>query len=582
LTPKLTSKTKILAVSTIILAIILSALLVPPYLNSISNSSEGAIIIPMQTSQQPNWINASKLINTLLQLNFKVYLLSEPIGAISGTHRGDFVIPVHQQSAGATSMLSQYILYLSKQLNVTITQAGNTQANVYPLNQAKVAVYYGGGVSGGSLEHIHALEQAGFSLSTVNQNNMNIGDLSQFNVLTFPGGGPYLNALNENDTNGIKQFVNAGGGYLGTCGGSVLGVELGLLDVQNVMKNFTGVMYEDWSDSRGPVILNVTDSNSLIVNGYSGNVTSTYYRGPFISQVGSGVDVVCTYQAATPDLAVFDPETMNDPVNIEKYHFTLQPNEINLYWGTPSIVSGSYGQGKVVLSTTHPEILSESQRLFVNCIFYLSSGSQIRLNTQQPNSSPDLQTGSLEPLSTAAISQANEVLSQLHQKAQTSQNTISGMEQINYEDTGATGDYMELYVDDVASRTKALIGDLGTLTADYSILQASNQTSLQINGTQISTESAQKIINYLLGLNGKLDTLNSVNQQLSNEMNMLQHLPANGTSQYYQAITDLNRAESTTLYTLKDQVDFDLLNLTFQIHALTVEIEFLNYQAGQR
>jgi glutamine amidotransferase-like uncharacterized protein len=584
LTPKLTSKTRIIAASTIVLAVILSALFVPPYLNSISNSSEGAIIIPMQTSQQPNWINASKLVNTLLQLNFQVYLLSEPIGAISGTHRGDFIIPVHQQPTGATVALSQYILYLSKQLNVTTTHAGNTQANVYPLNQAKVAVYYGGGVSGGSLEHIHALEQAGFSLSTVNENNMNVGDLSLFNVLTFPGGGPYLNSLNTADVDGIKQFVQGGGGYLGTCGGSVLGVELGLLDVQNVMKNFTGMLYEDWSDSRGPVILNITDSNSLIVNGYTGNLTSTYYRGPFISQVGSGVDVVCTYQASTPNLAVFDPETMNDPVNIEKYHFTLQPNEINLYWGTPSIVSGSYGEGKVVLSTTHPEILSESQRLFVNSVFYLSSGSQMRLNTQTAISqNPNLQTASLEPLNTAEISMANGVLSQLHQKAQTSQNIISGMEQLNYEDTGATGDYLELYVDDVASRTEALMGDLGTLTVDYSLLQASNQkTSLQINGTQISTESAQKIINYLLGLNGKLDTLSNVNQQLSDEMNTLQHLPANGTSQYYQAIRDLNRAESTTLYTLKDQVDFDLLSLTFQIHALTVEIEFLNYQAGQR
>jgi glutamine amidotransferase-like uncharacterized protein len=581
LTPKLTSKTKIIAVSTVILVIILSALFVSPYLNSISNPEDDAIIIPMKTSQQPNWINASKLVNTLLHLNYQVYLLSEPIKAISGTYRGDFLIPIHQQPA--ESLLSQYILFLSKQLNVTIMQAGSTQANVYPLNQAKVAIYYGNGVSGGSLEHIYALEQAGFSLSTVNENNMNIADLSQFNVLSFPGGGPYLNALNDQAVNGIKQFIHDGGGYLGTCGGSVLGVELGLLEVQNFRENVTGMQFKDWSDSRGPIILNITDSNSLIVNGFSGNVTSTYYRGPFISKVGSGVDVVCTYQAATPELLVFDPEIMNDPVVREKYNFTLQPNQINLYWGTPSIVSGNYGEGKVVLSTTHPEILAESQRLFVNSVFYLSSGSQIQLNPQQPNSNPNLQTGSLEPLSTAAITQANQLLTQLHQKAQTSQNIISGLEQINYENTGATGDYLELYVDDVASRTQALIGDLGNLVAVYTNLQILNQkTSLQINGTQISTENAQKIINYVLGLNGKLDILSNINQQLSNEMNMLQHLPANGTSQYYQAIRDLNGAESTTLYTLKDQVDFDLLNLTFQIHALTVEIEFLSIQAGQR
>ncbi|MCW4017668.1 MAG: BPL-N domain-containing protein [Candidatus Bathyarchaeota archaeon] len=571
MTPKFAPQNKIILTSLLVIALILAALLVSPYLNSLHQQTD-AILVLMQPSQQPNWMNASKLINTLLQLNYPVYLLSEPISAVSNSHRGDFILPIPQSNE--QSIFTQYINYLSEQLNVTITSVTKVQANVYPINQPNVAVYYGGGVSGGSLEHIHALQQAGFILSTVDENNMNLQDLSKFNVLTFPGGGPYLNVLTEENTNSIKQFVQNGGGYLGTCGGSVLGFKLDLLDVDNFMVGD----YPDWADLRGPLILNITDPQSLIVTGYQSNLTSTYYMGSFISRVGDDVDVICTYGAPTDELKEFGPEI------IDAYNVTIQPEEINLYWGTPSIVAGEYGNGKVVLSTTHPELLAESQRLFVNSIFYLSSGNQTQLKTQEPATYQ--QTGTLQALNPDSIAQASQLLIQLHQEASIAQETMDANQELNYRITGATGDYLKLYVDDVDSRTIMLLNDLGNLTLAYDILLSSELASGPwqfYNGAEFSTEMLPQIINQILDLNNKLTILTSTSQQLSNQMQQLnQAVALNNTSQYYPTIIDLNNQESTTLYTLKGEVEYDLLNITFQMDALKIQLDFLDFQASQQ
>jgi glutamine amidotransferase-like uncharacterized protein len=578
-------KPTVLIISFVLLVTILTVILVPPYLGSI-NQKEGAILIPMQTSLQPNWLNASKLVNTLLQLNVKVYMLSEPIQAAINlqSSKGDFVIPITQESRGEESLLSQYVLYLSDQMNVSTTKIPvNSQATIYPLNKAKVAIWYGGEVSGGSLEHTHALEQAGFNLAYVTEENMSLSDLSKFNVITFPGGGPYGRALSQENESSIKEFVSKGGGYLGTCGGSVLGVELGLLDAENAMKG----QYGDWAGLRGSIMLNITDSSSPIVSGYRGSVVSTYYMGAFISRVGPSVDVVCTYQAPTENLVPFNPEIM------KAYNFTVQPDEINLYWGTPSIIAGNYGLGKVVLSTTHPEILAESQRLFVNSIFYLSSGNQTKLDISEQSATQDkmeLQVGNLQPLDTDLVSKAGQLMCTFNAKSSVGQLCLSALAETNYQVTGASGDYLKLYVDDVAVRSLAIYSGLGNLTAVYSKLQeayASNPSafaSKSFSGIATSNVSlqtqVQQILNSIMELNGTVNTLESVNTQLASEMQQLpQIISLNQTSNYYPQVISLNSQESTTQYTLKEQVDIYLLTLTFEIRQAMIEAQFLHFIA---
>ena len=186
--------------------------------------------------------------------------------------------------------------------------------HAYPLNQAKLAVFYGGGVTGGSLEHIYPLEEAGFSLGIVREENLRRGELSEYNVITFPGGGPYGNYLSEEDMESIRDFVRLGGGFLGTCGGLILGIELELLDAEVAMAG----QYEAYADLRGPVLLKVTRSSSPVVFGYPTFFESTYFMGPFISSVGTDVDAIGSYYNSTENLSLYFPEI------IKAYNFTPQ------------------------------------------------------------------------------------------------------------------------------------------------------------------------------------------------------------------------------------------------------------------
>ena len=143
-------------------------------------------------------MNAVKLVNKLLHLNVSVYWLAEPLdisvdGAAYAFASGDFIIPFYQglscDNTLCSSVFPQHVEKLSTEFDVSVIKIrGNIEVRACPLNQAKVAVFYGGGVTGGSLEHIYPLEEASFSLGIVREENLRRGELSEYNVITFPGG----------------------------------------------------------------------------------------------------------------------------------------------------------------------------------------------------------------------------------------------------------------------------------------------------------------------------------------------------------------------------------------------------------
>ena len=206
------------------LPLILTTLFSSIYLNCVENQKPSIYIISMQKVSQFNAINSVKLVNKLLYLNENVYMLAEPLtvsvdGVKYALASGDFVIPFHQSLQSDTFLCStvsqNYFEKLSAELGVPILKIhDNIEARVYPLKQAKVAVFYGGGVTGGALEHINPLEEAGFSLGIVREEDLRRGDLSEYDIITFPGGGPYEKYLSEEDREAIRDFVKRGGGFL--------------------------------------------------------------------------------------------------------------------------------------------------------------------------------------------------------------------------------------------------------------------------------------------------------------------------------------------------------------------------------
>jgi len=586
----------------LILPLLLSSSFYLLYLAAQESQKPLVYLISMRSNVPSDLRNAVKLVNRLLHLDQSVYWVAQPSSVlIEGEEHlldsGDFIIPLYpnlQNDVSSFSFLSQnYLEEVFEELHVPIMKINsNFEALVYPLKYAKVAVFYGGGVTGGALEHIRPLEDAGFSVEIVREENLSRESLTKYDIVTFPGGGPYDKYLSQEDMETIKDFVNNGGGFLGTCGGSMLGIKLGLLDAEPAIEG----QYEAFADLRGPLLLNLTTSMNPIVFGYSSFVESMYFAGPFISNIGNNVETIGSYYARTGNLSAYFPEIS------KAYNYTPQTEIIDDFWGTPAIIAGKYGSGKAVLSAVHPEILVVSQRLFFNSIYYLSCGSQFMFSTLQHSSAQkvsnfNLSNEALGIVNETVWSQLRSSTSTLIDSASRDREVLMGLKERNMRLVGLAGEYLQLFLDDIENRSTALLTKIDelhnayrNLEVDKTFLKQAQPRSLSHLLTRLNLlSSIEELQHRVLSLQESFANLSdlthlmdTVKDELLNEKSLLQQIESETSqdNQYYQNIINLHIAESLTLVKLKDEVDYYLLKWTFEAKSILTEANLLNYASS--
>jgi glutamine amidotransferase-like uncharacterized protein len=575
-------KAKIIIAISAISAIVLSSFLV--YTFSFA-THQAKVYVISGTNQDQNSLGQFQLVNRLLLNGFNVYQVEDQTkGGSTVLEAGDLVIPQQVNAISSTDkdLLDTYLTQLAKELNVTIEKINlNFDVDAFELKAPKIAIYYGNGASGGSLEHYQPLEKAGFQLTILNATEVETVDLSQFNVISFPGGGPYQDALTPEALSKIKAFVAGGGGYVGTCGGSAFGVTMELLEV-HMMDGLLYPQYSEYADLRGSLVLSLADVGAL-TSGYDDFMDCVYFKGPFFDAVGSDVTVVARLNSTTPQMETFYPELFS------AYNFSINVDSINRAWGTPAVVAGEYGQGKVVLSTVHPEILEESQRLFFNFYYYALSGQKVTLNGTENvplnlQSSPVNGNGAgLNGLDENNYSQAMDFLADLRESSASAEEIIVGYLEVNYQVEGLSGDYLNKYITDVNSRSTQLLQDLNALKTEYSALEnlkdnTNGNMSLEASALQ---EQIIELINRVSVEGNFSQVMAAVSAELVAEGNSLTTITnsENGT-QRYQMIIDLYSAETGTMGTLKDRVDSLLLPWASSAQTLLVRGQFL-ILAGQ-
>ncbi len=161
-------------------------------------------------------------------------------------------------------------------------------------------------------------------------------------VLVYPGSGSGVWAVigDPGLATSIRDFVAAGGGYIGVCGGSIVGASdlvyngkllpglmLGLLDVE-------ATYHDDYA-------------------AYVGNMVELQLLSSTAHDALPGIsvgDVVAGDYAGGPSLASFTEDI------VLVYDEDLDPGlagyEVS---GTGALAAGEYGAGRVVLSAVHPE-----------------------------------------------------------------------------------------------------------------------------------------------------------------------------------------------------------------------------------
>ena len=182
------------------------------------------------------------------------------------------------------------------------------------------------------------LIELGCNYTKINKDSILYGNLNRFNMLFIPAGNPgtYVEYLNPEASNKIRNFVRQGGGYIGICGSAYFAVERALwrgwsseprkFDQINCLGIFPGTAdgpIEDFAptykDSNCKILF--TDKNHPVTSNLPDTLQCAYDHGPAYLSVGNNVSVL--------------GRTVNG--------------------NNPVVVSCQYYSGKVFLTTNHPE-----------------------------------------------------------------------------------------------------------------------------------------------------------------------------------------------------------------------------------
>ena len=195
------------------------------------------------------------------------------------------------------------------------------------------------------------LDQAGdIQVHRVDNTLIEAGVLEQFDVFFAPGGSGSAQAreLGKKGRDAVRQFVKGGGGYVGICAGAYLAS-------RSQKRPYLGILNADIADfdrGRDVVTVELTDAGRKLLGSTERELKINYRNGP-VWGPGSRLAPACEV------LGVFRTEVF--PTN-RTTHVTMT--------GAPALLAGSYGKGRIICSSPHPEGTAGLEEVFRRMIRY--------------------------------------------------------------------------------------------------------------------------------------------------------------------------------------------------------------------
>ncbi|MDF1741066.1 MAG: succinylglutamate desuccinylase/aspartoacylase family protein [Verrucomicrobiales bacterium] len=202
-----------------------------------------------------------------------------------------------------------------------------------------IGIYVGPGVGGfgpASLQETFTNLPDEFTSRIIGPVEVQNNSITQFDVLIFPGGsgGKQAAGLGERGRKNVRDFVHDGGSYLGICAGCYLACEnfpwsLKILDAKTKSSK--------WRRGKEVLELGFTDAGKRIMKTDRDAAPVKYQNGPVMEP------------AESPDIPDFETLAIfNTEVALNKTPEGIQK-------GSPAILAGHYGKGRVIGISPHPE-----------------------------------------------------------------------------------------------------------------------------------------------------------------------------------------------------------------------------------
>jgi len=208
-----------------------------------------------------------------------------------------------------------------------------------PAAPIRVAVYEdeGSETAATFFDQTVGIDKAHFKLTHVTAGDIRNGVLKNYDVVIQGGGGSIAQAksLEPAGRDAIREFVRAGGGYLGVCAGAYLAAsdkdyQLGLINARVIDR-------EHWARGRGDVVLDFSKTGQQELKFPQEKATVLYHQGPLLAP-----DNKSDLPAYTP-VALFETEVAQKGAP----HGVMQ--------GTTAMASATFGKGRVFVISPHPE-----------------------------------------------------------------------------------------------------------------------------------------------------------------------------------------------------------------------------------
>ena len=226
----------------------------------------------------------------------------------------------------------------------------------------KVGIFDGKGAPDSGIKSVinvlKTLPQA--QVTRIPAEKMGTFDLKQFDVVVFSGGSgsQQSKSIGEAGLKNVREFVRDGGGYCGICAGAYLACSnfswgLGILNASTVSSK--------WARGRGYMDLEVTVDGKPLLGDVEGLFKVRYANGPIIKP-GDRADI-----PAYRPLSLFRSEISENG----------SPKGVMV--NSPAHAAGTFGKGRVFISSPHPENTPGLEHLIPRGILW-AAGEGVPLN----------------------------------------------------------------------------------------------------------------------------------------------------------------------------------------------------------
>lgn len=228
-------------------------------------------------------------------------------------------------------------------------------------DRLRIALFDDSGVGGQGVPKLETiLRKQNAQVRRIDGTDIRAGVLGQFDVAIFSGGAGsgQAKALGETGSRQTRDFVQAGGGYVGICAGAYLATagydwSLKIVDARTLHKG------SEWKRGRGEVEISLTETGRSILGDMKSPMPVLYVNGPIVGPA---------MLDAIPDFK---------PLAIYKTEVADNNTPQGLMVETPAILAGAFGKGRAVAISPHPEQSAGLEGMTVQLIEWASGKDKL-------------------------------------------------------------------------------------------------------------------------------------------------------------------------------------------------------------